>query len=205
MQFAETGLSGFCSSLASRDAVPGGGGASALAGALGAALASMVGKLTVGKPKYAQYEDEIQEILSQARALREKLLGLIDGDAEAFLPLSRAYAIPKDAPGRDEELERCLRLAAQAPLEILRCACQGIELHQRLEKKCSALALSDVGTGAVMCWAALYGAAMNVRVNTRLMKDRDYAAAVDAEVEALMNKYWKIADEVYESVWNSLK
>jgi formiminotetrahydrofolate cyclodeaminase len=90
-------------------------------------------------------------------------------------------------------------------MEILRCACRGIELHRRLADKCSVLAISDVATGVVMCSAALQGAAMNVRVNTRLMKDKDYAASLDTQVDELVGKYCKIADEIYESVWNKLK
>ena len=204
MTFAETDINAFCAALASKQAVPGGGGASALAAALGAALCSMAGSLTVGKPKFAEYETELNEILDEAGALREKLVALIDGDAQAFEPLSRAYSLPKDAPGRDAELERCLRLAADAPMQVLRCACDGIELHQRLSDKCSALVISDVATGAVMCWSAMYGAAVNVRVNTRLMKDREYAAQLDKEVDSLMQKYWKIAEATYEKVWSAL-
>lgn len=90
-------------------------------------------------------------------------------------------------------------------MEILRLACRGIEIHEKLEKTGSVLALSDVGTGVIMFWAAMYGAAMNVRVNTRLMKDRDYAEKLNAEVEQLMQSHWKIADKVYENVWERLK
>ncbi len=204
MTFAETDIKTFCADLASKQATPGGGGASALAAALGAALCSMAGSLTVGKPKFAEYESELGEILDEAGALREKLVALIDGDAQAFEPLSRAYSLPKDAPSRDEELERCLRLAADAPMQVLRCACDGIELHRRLSDKCSALVISDVATGAVMCWGAMYGAAVNVRVNTRLMKDREYADRLDREVDELMQKYWKIAEATYEKVWSKL-
>lgn len=171
---------------------------------LGAALAAMVGNLTAGKPKFAGREAELESLIAEADSLRLRLAALVDADAEAFLPLSRAYALPKDAPGRDGELEKCLRAAAEVPMEVLRLAAEGIALHERLCGNCSALAVSDVGTGVVFCWAALYGAAMNVRVNTHLMKDREYAAKLDAEVSALMDKYWKIADEVYGKVWDAL-
>jgi len=205
MAFSEMDIKSFDALLASRAATPGGGGASALAAALGAALGSMVGNLTLGKKKYAEYEPELRELMTELEALRLRAEELIDADAEAFEPLAKAYAIPKDAPGRSAELERCLRIAAEPPMEMLHLACRGILIHQRLEKIGSVLAISDVGTGVIMLWAAMYGAAMNVRVNTRLMTDRDYAEKLNAEVESLMGSHWKIADRVYENVWERLK
>lgn len=191
--------------LASKAPVPGGGGASALAASLGAALGSMVANLTLGKKKYAEYETENGSLLRELEELRLKAEELIEKDAEAFEPLSKAYSIPRDAPFRDEEMERCLRMAAEPPMEILRIACRGILIHEKLEKTGSVLAISDVGTGVIMFWAAMYGAAMNVRVNTRLMKDRAYAEALNSEAESLMAAHWKIADKVYETVWERLK
>ena len=204
MSLTNETLDSFTRELGSRSPVPGGGGASALVASLGAALAAMVGNLTAGKEKFAAYEDELRELIAQAQALSEKLNRLIDADAEAFLPLSAVYAMPKEAPERAERMEQALRAAAEVPLEILRCACQGIELHARLETKCSALAVSDVATGVVFCWSALYGAAINVKVNTRLMTDRAYVRRLDEETERLMGTYWKMADEVYERIWAKL-
>lgn len=190
----------FAAALASKTPVPGGGGASALVGALGAALCSMVANYTIGKKKHAAVEDDVKAILAQAEELREKLLALVDADAAAFEPLSRAYAIPKDDPGRDEVMERCLRAAAQPPMELLRLSCQAIDLHRELLDKGSAMVLSDVGTGVIFCWSALYGAWLNLKVNTKPMKDRAYADGMNREADALVNKYWKIADQVYEAV-----
>ena len=201
MSFAEMGVGSFCGELASKAAVPGGGGASALAAALGAALSSMVGNLTIGKKEYAQYEEEMTALTERARALSEKLVALIDADAEAFAPLSACYALPKDDPERAERMEQALDRAAQVPLEILRCACEGIELHAAMEEKCSALAVSDVATGVVLCWAALYGAAVNVRVNTKSMTNRERAEELNREAEERMARYWTIADGVYERIW----
>ena len=191
----------FAEILASKAPVPGGGGASALVGALGAALGSMVGELTVGKKKYADVEEDVRALMSKAEALREKLLACIDKDAEAFEPLSKAYAIPKDDPAREEVMESCLRTAADAPLEILRLCCEGIALQRDFADKGSALAVSDAATGVVLLWGAMYGAAVNVKVNTKAMKDREYAAAINAEVDALMNEYWQKAEKIYEDVY----
>ncbi len=199
------GIHDFNLLLASKAATPGGGGASALAASLGAALGSMVANLTIGKKKYAEYETELSELIPELDALRLEAEKLIDEDASAFEPLAKAYAIPKDAPGREEELERCLSRAAEPPMQMLRLACRGILIHERLEQIGSVMAISDVGTGVIMFWAALYSGAMNVRVNTKLMKDREYAERLNAEVDRLMAEHWKIADSVYEKVWERLK
>ena len=191
----------FSARLASASPTPGGGGASALVAALGASLGSMVGARTVGKPKYAEVEPEIRALMERADALREKLLALVDADAAAFAPLAKAYAIEKDAPGRDATMEQCLRDAASVPLQILRLCCEGIELHETFAAKGSRLAISDAATGVVFCWSAMYGAAVNVKVNTKLMHDRSYADTINREVDQLMERYRPIAERVYEDVF----
>lgn len=201
MELKDMPLSQFGELLASNAPTPGGGGASALAGALGASLGAMVGNLTVGKKKYADVEYELLLLTEKAQALSRKLMKLVDGDAEAFEPLSRAYSLPKDAPGRDDIMEACLRRAADAPLEILRLCCEAIELHEQFARKGSALAVSDAATGAILCWGAMYGAAMNVKVNTKLMKRRDYAEEINREVDARMEEYRKRAERVYEDIY----
>ena len=191
---------GFAAVLASKAPVPGGGGASALVGALGAALGSMVCNYTIGKKKYAAVEEDVKAILARAEELREKLLALVEEDAKAFEPLSRAYTIPKDDPSREAIMEQCLRDAAAPPMELLRLSCQAIDLHRELLDKGSPMVLSDVGTGVIFCWSALYGAWLNVKVNTKSMANRDYAEKMNREADELVNKYWKIADQVYEAV-----
>ena len=191
----------FTEVLASKAAVPGGGGASALVGALGIALGNMVGELTVGKKKYADVEEDVRALMAKAQALRVRLLECVNKDAEAFEPLSRAYGIPKDDPTRAEVLEKCLRDAAAAPLEILDLCCESIELQREFADKGSVLAVSDAATGVVFCWSAMYGAAVNVKVNTKAMKDKAYADGINAQVDAQMEKYWPIAEKVYEDVY----
>ena len=200
MNTAEQTCQGFLDALASKAPVPGGGGASALVGALGAALCTMVGNYTVGKKKYADVEEEVKGLLARAEEIRAKLLALVDADAAAFEPLSKAYAIPKDDPTRGEVMERCLRNAAAAPMEILRLTCQAIDLHRQMLEKGSVMMLSDVGTGVVFCQSALYGAALNVKVNTKSMADRAYAQAMNEEADALVAQYGEMARQVYEAV-----
>ena len=96
--------------------------------------------------------------------------------------------------------KECLRNAAATPMEILRLTCRAIDLHRELAQKGSVMVLSDVGTGVVFCWSALYGAWLNVKVNTKSMADRAYADAMNAEADQLVDTYWKIADQVYETV-----
>ena len=201
MSLNDKTVSDFTEVLASRSAVPGGGGASALVGAVGIALGKMVGELTVGKKKYADVEADVRLLMEKAEQLREQLLACVDKDAEAFEPLAKAYAIPKDDPSRPAVMEECLRTAAAVPMEILRLCCEAIDLQKEFAEKGSVLAVSDAATGVVFCWSAMYGAAVNVKVNTKAMTDRVYAEAVNAEVDQLMDKYWQIAEKVYEDVY----
>jgi len=194
----------FSEALASKAPVPGGGGASALCGALGAALASMVGSLTVGKKKYAQYEGDIQEILERAEGLRAELLDCIDRDAEGFEPLSRAYSIPKDDPSRAEVMEGALRDACEPPMEIMRLAAEVLELHAELLVKGSRIMLSDVGVGALCCRAALMGGSLNVFTNTKLMGSRERADKLESEARALLDKYVPLADRIFDEVRDAL-
>ena len=200
MHTADQTCGAFLDALASKAPTPGGGGASALAGALGAALCTMVGNYTVGKKKYADVEEDVEALMAKAEDIRARLLAQVDADAAAFEPLSRAYAIPKDDPTRGEVMEQCLRDAAAAPMAILRLCCQAIDLHREMLDKGSVMMLSDVGTGVVLCWGALYGAALNVKVNTKSMADRAYAEAMNNQVDELVNRYWKVAEQVYEAV-----
>lgn len=190
----------FLEELASKAAVPGGGGGSALVGAVGTALGNMVGCLTVGKKKYAAVEPDILALNEKAAALRARLEGLVEADAEAFAPLAKAYSIPKEDPARAEIMAAALEKAAAVPLEIMECCCEAIALLEEYEAKGSVLAVSDAGCGAVFCRAALEGAGLNVSVNTRLMADRARAEELDARVAALLKEYVPRAEAVYAKV-----
>lgn len=191
----------FTELLASKAPVPGGGGASALVGAVGIALGDMVGELTVGKKKYADVEEDVRALMAKAQDLRVRLLACVEKDAVAFEPLSRAYSIPKDEPGRDEILEECLRNAAAAPLEIFDLCCEAIALQKEFAEKGSKLVLSDAATGVAFCRSAMYGAAVNVKVNTQLMKDREYAGTINAHINEQTKIYGELADQVFEGVY----
>lgn len=195
----------FLSVLASKAAVPGGGGAAALVGAAGVALGNMVGCLTEGKKKYAAVEADIQRLNARAGELRRELEGLVEADAEAFAPLAKAYSIPKDDPTRAEVMEKALDAACAVPLEILEKCAEGVALAEEYAAKGSVLAVSDAGCAALFCKAAMQAAGLNVAINTRLMADREKAAALDKKAGALLAEYAPRADAVYTRVNEQLK
>jgi len=192
----------FIEELASKAPVPGGGGASAFAGAVGVALGSMVANLTTGKQKYAEFEDDIQRILCEAKELQAKLMRLIDEDADVFLPLSKAYGIPKDDPTRETVMEQALIEASKVPLNIMQACAEAIDIHGELSAKGSIMALSDVGAGVIICKAAMQAASLNIYINAKSMKDREYAASLTKKTNDLLEKYCGLADVVFESVRN---
>ncbi|MDR0951394.1 MAG: cyclodeaminase/cyclohydrolase family protein [Oscillospiraceae bacterium] len=204
MKPEEQTLSGFTELLASSSPSPGGGGAAALSGALGAALASMVASLTVGKKKYAAFETRLREILPEAKLLYERSLLAIGEDEKCFLPLSRAYGVPKDDPARAAIMEDALHYACSAPLEVMKLASETIELHHELAEKGGDLVISDVGVGVQCARSALLGASLNIRINIGLMKDNQFASELKAETDSLLKKYTALADETYELVQKRL-
>jgi len=198
----------FLDELSSKAAVPGGGGASALAGALGAALGNMVCYLTIGKKKYADVEEEVLAICEKGEDLRMRLTELVEDDAVAFEPLSKAYGLPKNTEEekayRDEVMEKALLAAGNVPLSICRTTCEVIDLLDRLADIGSRIAISDVGCAALFSKTALQGGALNVKINTKLMKDRQVAETMEWELAALLDEYAPKAERIYERVMGSL-
>ncbi len=209
MDFTNSSCREFVTVLASKEPVPGGGGASALVGAIGMALGNMVGSLTVGKKKYADVQDDIIALKAKADALQDDLLALVAKDAEVFEPLSRAYGMPKDTPEQEAEkakvMEKCLRECCDVPMAIMQKCCDAIDLHQEFAAKGTAIAISDVGCGVVVCKAAMQAASLNVFINTKSMGDRAYAEDVNARANAMLDKYTKLADAIYADVAGRFK
>lgn len=195
----------FIEQLSSKAPVPGGGGASALVGAIGVALCSMVANLTSGKKKYAQYQTEIDEIIVRTKNSAHRLLELIQKDAEVFEPLSAAYGIPKDAPGREDILENALFEACSVPMEILREVSGVIDILEQLKEKGSKLAVSDVGVAASACKSAMEGAIMNVYINTKLMKDRERALKINQEAKVILEEGAVRCIKIYDQITEELR
>ncbi len=194
----------FIEKLSTKEPTPGGGGASAMIGAVASALCQMVANLTSGKKKYAQYQEDIERIIKNVEFEKKVFLELIDKDAEGFYPLSKAYSIPKDEPGRTETLEQALKIAAQTPLEILKECDKLADVLDELAVKGSVLVLSDVGVAAAACRAAADGAAMSVYANTGLMKNREYAEELNGKAMAYQGKCREVCDRVYDVVFGKM-
>lgn len=195
----------FAAVLAAKESVPGGGGAAALVGALGAALCSMVGNFTTGKKTYAAVEDDIQRLLADAEAARTRLIALVEADAEAFFPLSQAYAIPKEDPTRAETLEAATKTACAAPAEMVRVIAQSIELLEEMGEKGSRMLISDVGCAALFASAAMEAAAMNVFVNTKSYAEASWAQELERECDGLLEEYLPRAAACADAVMNKIR
>ena len=209
MSFSELSCEKFIEVLASKEPVPGGGGAASLAGGIGTALGNMVGSLTLGKKKYADVQEDIIELKRQADALQADFIRLIERDAQVFEPLSKAYGMPKDTPEQQEEKDRVmavvLKECCEVPLEIMEKCCEAIELHAQFAEKGTAIAISDVGCGVVLCKAALQAASLNVFINTKFMKDRPLAEKYEKLADGMLGKYTAEADQIFESVAAKLR
>ncbi len=209
MGMSEKSCDHFLDALASKAAVPGGGGAAAMGGAIGMALSNMVGNLTVGKKKFADVEDEVKGLLEQGYRIIEELKVLVDKDAEVFEPLSKAYGLPKETPEQKAHkakvMEECSITACSVPLEIMRKSYEGIRIHERMGQIGTRLAISDVGCGVVFLKAALVSGYLNVLINLGAIKDEQYLADTTAEINRLLEDGGKIADETLDQVVGKLK
>ena len=190
----------FVEVLASDAPAPGGGGAAALVGAIGTALGNMVGSLTVGKKKYAEVEAEIIALKAKCDALQTELLNQVEADEINFLPLAKAYGIPKDDPTRDAVMEEATIIACSTPMKIMELCCEAIGYIKVFADKGSRLAVSDAGCGAVCCKAALQAASLNVFINTKSLKNRDTAEELNRQANLMLNKYCQMADEIFDEV-----
>ena len=209
MSFSGLSCEKFIEVLASKEPVPGGGGAAALAGGIGTALGNMVGSLTVGKKKYADVQEDIIELKRQADELQAEFIRLIERDAQVFEPLSKAYGMPKDTPEQQAEKDRVMAVAlkecCEVPLAIMDRCCGAIDLHEKFAQKGTAIAISDVGCGVILCKAALQAASLNVFINTKFMKDRQMAQEYDRMADELLEKYTTKADQIFEGVTARLR
>ena len=194
----------FVTVLASSEPAPGGGGAAALAAALGTALGNMVGSLTVGKKRYADVEEEILALKEKCSALQTELLDQVRADAEGFLPLAKAYSIPKDDPARERVLEEATLTACEVPVRIMELCCEAVEAIEVFAAKGSRLAVSDAGCGAALVKAAMQAASLNVFINTKNLKDREKAEELNRKCLGMLEEYGGRAEKVFEAVKSSM-
>ena len=209
MGFSDKSCSEFVEVLATKAPVPGGGGASAMVGALATALGNMVGSLTVGKKKYAAVEEEMWALKDRCDRLQKDFLHLVERDAEVFEPLARAYSMPKNTEEEKAEkarvMEIVLRDACSVPMEIMEKCCEAIDIIAVFAEKGSVIAISDAGVGAAFAKAALQGASLNVYINTKSMADKALAAELNARCDRMLEEYTDKADAIFDSVLGRLK
>jgi formiminotetrahydrofolate cyclodeaminase len=208
-EFSRMQLNDYVEALGSGAPTPGGGGASALVGALGIALGNMVAHLTIGKKRYASVELDMLDLKSKADNLQAELVTLIERDAEVFEPLAKAYSMPKDTEeekaAKEEVMEKALKEACSIPLQIMEKVCASIDLIAEAAQKGAVSAVSDAGDAAAFCRAALQGASLNVYINTRSMKNRELAQMYNRRAEEMLETYVPRADEIFASVRDRLK
>ena len=195
----------FLDDLASERPTPGGGGAAAISGAMGAALVSMVCNLTIGKPKYAEVEADLKQVLVKSEVLRGELTQAVADDVKAFDAVMGAYGLPKadtdeGKAARTAKIQAALKEATDVPLECARLCAEVIKLAEVTADKGNLNVISDAGVAVQSAYAGLLSAALNVRVNAASIKDREFADGRLAELEALLGANKATTEKTYEVV-----
>ncbi|MEA3350933.1 MAG: glutamate formimidoyltransferase [Chloroflexota bacterium] len=190
----------FLDSLADTNPTPGGGSASAYAGAMAAGLVAMVARLTIGKKKYADVEDQIQAILDEAESLRAVLTEAVERDAAAFEAIMAAFEQPKDAPERDQIIQDAILHAAEVPLEVAHKAVRVLELTLQVATHGNINAITDAGTGAAVAQAALIGAGYNVQVNTQGLNNKTIAENMLNDLTTLEEKAAELQGQIKQQL-----
>jgi formiminotetrahydrofolate cyclodeaminase len=204
----QSAIDNFLDDLASSAATPGGGSAAAIIGAMGAALVAMVCHLTIGKKKYAEVEEEMKAVLTEAEALRHRLTGMIEDDVKAFDAVMGAYGMPKetdtDKEKRSAAIQEALKLATDVPLRCCHAAREVIDLAARASAKGNLGVISDAGVAVLAAYAALRSAALNVYTNAKMITDKSFADAKLRELETLLSGAEKATEDAYELVKGKL-
>ena len=190
----------FVEKLASASPAPGGGGAAALMGAVGTALGHMASNLTVGRKKYADVQQQILELNQEFACLEQELLDQVSEDEKSFLPLAEAYRMPKDTPDYDRIMDEATLEACRVPMKIMELCGKALEGIAFVAEKGSRLAVSDAGSAAVCCKAAMQAASLTVFINTKALADRNAAARIDEKVHRMLAEYGPLADKIFNDV-----
>ena len=204
----ESSVEHFLDILASKEPAPGGGAASALVGAVGAALLSMVANLTVGKEKYKESEAMIEELLKKVSMFQKELTDLIEEDTNAFNKVSEVLKMPKNTEAekakRKEKMQEALKYATQVPVGIMEKTVEVLRLHERALGRTNQSALSDTGVSALCLKTALEGAWLNVKVNLTGITDKDFVKTQEEKAQKLLDERTMLADKVYKAVLQGL-
>lgn len=198
----------FTKVLASDAPAPGGGSSAALAGAQGAALAAMVASLTIGKKKYADYEELNKKALFEAEEIRNRFIVLLDKDTETFGEMSAVFAMPKttdeEKAARREAMQTALKHCVIPPFEMMETACDALEVTKSLLGKSNMSASSDLGVSALNLKTAVMGAWLNVLINLSSLKDEEFVSQYKNRGQEILDRCVKTADEIYLYTLNNL-
>jgi formiminotetrahydrofolate cyclodeaminase len=204
-KFADKNLHEYTRELASAEGKPGGGSAIALAGALASSLGLMVAGLTDGKPKYAQYEEDIKKCLKDLETLRVYLVHLVDEDIKAFEPLAKYAPMDKSDPEIKSHYQASLRLACAIPTEVMYKMTELVGYLSKLAEEGSAGAVSDVGVALCLCRAVMEGARFTCLANAKYFDDEVYAMTVTREFEIVFKDNMPAIDAAIAKVEERLK
>jgi len=208
MAFTERRVIDFLDALASSDPTPGGGSGAALAGALGAALVSMVCNLTIGKKGYEDVQEAIQDVLGQTEALRAELPRLLEADTQVYERVMATYRLPRktsdEKAARQEAMQTALKEAAEVPLKIAECCAQIVDLALPAAEMGNAWAVSDAGVGALLAEAAMHGALLNVYINLASIKDQEYVEATRRRIDEITSGKEELKARVLEIVHDKI-
>ena len=185
----EITLTQFLDALSEGSATPGGGSVSALAGCLGSALVEMVANLTLGKKPFETQEAELRKVREEAHSHREALADTIARDIDAYQEVMNAYLLPKtteeEKRKRKEEIQKCLKRAADPPLFTAATSLKIMKLCQEAVEKGNPNAISDAAVGALVADAALWGGTFNVLVNLSALEDKKYVQKMKNDLKRL--------------------
>ncbi len=188
----ELTLKDFLAQTAGNDPVPGGGSISALNGAIAASLAEMVARLTIGRKKYAEYENEMKSLAEHFGQVRRRLEEDIDRDSEAYNRVFAAFKLPKETEeekaARSAAIQKETKHAAEVPMDVARKVCALLPLLEQVVRKGNQNAVTDGCVAAMCARTAVLGALMNVRVNLTSIQDEAYVRHMEAEAKELERK-----------------
>jgi formiminotetrahydrofolate cyclodeaminase len=194
----------FLDEIASNAPAPGGGSVSALAGSLGAALTSMVCRLTLGKKKYAHVQEEIEQALKQSEELRVKFNAIIDEDTLAFNKVMAAYGLQKETEEqktkRAAEIQEAMKTATLIPLKLMGLCIEAMELVKIIVEQGNQNSISDAGVAALMLHAGCEGAALNVTINLGSLRDANFVDQTKTKLEQHRTSLNTFTSDIFASV-----
>jgi formiminotetrahydrofolate cyclodeaminase len=198
----------FLDKLASRSPEPGGGSVSALVGAVGAALVSMVANLTLGKEKYASVQDQVGELLASSEKLRDELQGLIQKDTEVYAEVSAAFKLPRETEEekaeRAKRVQEALKLATEVPFEIAEKCLEVARLSETSAVIGNVGAVSDAGVAVLLAEAAAQSAALNVKINVNSIEDRGFSESKWDDICEILEETADLRERVVQMTYEKL-